>query len=82
MKSLLFKVFLFGLLLGIFTAISTMLLGLIIYYGVIVIDIVLPVSFLTYAALASLGTGILCTLASYVYVLILVKQFLKQAVKL
>ena len=82
MKSILLRVFLFGMLLGIISAVSTMLLGLIIYYGVVLVDITLPSVFLNYAAAVSFFVGLFCTLGSYLYVLILVKQFIKQAVHL
>ena len=82
MKSILLRVFLFGILLGIISSISTMVLGLIIYFAVTAIDLYLPSSFLKHTALISLAVGTLCTLSSYVYVGILVKQFIKQAVHL
>ena len=76
MKSLIFKVALLGLFFGFLGAASTMLLGLIIYYGITVIDIYLTSSFLKYAALISLAIGLCCMLAWYLYIALLAKNFI------
>ncbi len=82
MNSSIIKVVLFGMFLGLIAATSTMLISLIFYYGVIAIDVYLPSKFLTYSALVSLVVGIIIMMICYIYVLILVRQFIKQAVNL
>ena len=81
MNKLLFKIILIGILLGVIATSITMFFGIAIYYGLEALELFLSVYFLNYAAWTALAIGVTCTLAWYIYMLIVARQFFKDIMK-
>ena len=64
-----------GLLLGLVATVITMVFGITIYYGVELTELFLPAYFLNYAAWVSLAVGLLCTLAWFIYIIVLARWY-------
>ena len=77
MKSLIGKLVLAGILLGLFGSVSAMIAAIIIYYVASAADLFLPISFLKYSAIFSLTIGVVCTVGWYLYLLYMVKYYIK-----
>ena len=77
MKGLIGKLFLVGILLGLLGSVSAMVTAIIIYYVSSAADLFLPISFLKYSALFSLTVGVMCTVTWYLYLLYMVKYYIK-----
>ena len=77
MKGVVFKLILAGILLGSLGSVSAMVAAIIVYYTASAADLSLPVSFLKYSAVFAATIGTVCMMAWYVYILYLVKFYIK-----
>ena len=75
MKSLILKIILIGLFFGFLGCVSTMTLGIVIFYFALLFKLMLPLPYLNYAAASAIVIGLVCTFAWYIYILILSKQY-------
>jgi len=82
MKHSIFKVVMFGLLVGFICALASMMIGLFIYFITFSISIPLALTILKYSTFISFGIGLCGTTAVYIYFLYLVWHFIKHGIKL
>mgnify|MGYP001351657725 CR=1 FL=1 len=80
MIKLIFKIVFLGLFFGFISSISTMILGLIVYYVAFSIDIYLSQTFLRYAAVISVSIGLCCAFSWYGYILFIIHQYIKHLI--
>lgn len=82
MKNMIFKVIMFGLLIGFICTLTSMSIGLLIYFIALGIDSPLALTILKFATFISFGLGVLGMISVYIYFAFLVKHFIKNGVKL
>ena len=82
MKSMIFKVIMFGLLIGFICTLTSMSIGLLIYFIALGVSSPLALAILKYVTYISFGLGVLGMVSVYIYFAFLVKHFIKNGVKL
>ena len=75
MKSLLSKIILIGIFLGLLSSVFVMFLGLIVYYALKAADVMMLSFFLEKVAIASIVTGVICCFSWYIYLLLIAKRY-------
>ena len=75
MKNLLFKVFIIGLFIGVLASGLTMLFGIVAYYALKAALIILPGTFMEYAALFAVLVGLLCSFSWYGFILFSARKY-------
>lgn len=82
MKYSIFKVVMFGLLVGFICALTSMMIGLFVYFIALGINSPLALAILKYTTYASFVFGALAMFSVYVYFAYLVRHFIKNGIKL
>lgn len=76
------KVILFGIFIGLACALTSMLIGLLVYFISLSLDSLLAFTILKFTVYISVGIGVFGMLSVYGYTLYLVKYFIKNGVKI
>lgn len=82
MKYMIFKVVMFGFLIGLICTLTSMSIGLLIYFIALGVNSPLALTILKFATFISFGLGVLGIVSVYIYFAYLVKHFIKNGVKL
>lgn len=82
MKQTIIRLILAGFFIGLACTVVSMFTGLLIYFIVLSTDIPLAITVLKYTSYTSFAIGIVAMFSVYIYVAVLVKQFIKNGIKL